>query len=92
MIQFHCSLNLPVPPIPEVPFFSSLLFSLPPPSSQEDTPGEQVELKHSNSGYQWIPPSAEATHSTDFGHTFELRDPAKVVQASVRLDRMPQDL
>jgi hypothetical protein len=51
-----------------------------------------VELKHSNSGYQWIPPSAEATHSTDFGHTFELRDPAKVVQASVRLDRMPQDL
>ena len=59
---------------------------------QEDNPGEQVELKHSNSGYQWIPPSSEATHSTDFGHEFQLRDPSKAMLAAVRLDRIPQEL
>ena len=58
----------------------------------EDSPGEQVELKHSNSGYQWLPPSSEATHSTDFGHEFQLRNPSKMVLATVRLDRMPADL
>lgn len=58
----------------------------------EDNPGEQIELKHSNSGYQWIPPSAEATHSTDFGHEFQLRSPTKIVLANVRLDRMPTEL
>ena len=51
-----------------------------------------MELKHSNSGYQWLPPSSEATHSTDFGHEFQIRSPTKMVLASVRLDRMPQDL
>jgi len=58
----------------------------------EDNPGEQIELKHSNSGYQWVPPSAEATHSTDFGHEFQLRSPTKIVLANVRLDRMPTEL
>merc|ERR1719276_778218 len=53
----------------------------------EDNPGEQIELKHSNSGYQWLPPSSEATHSTDFGHEFQLRNPKKMVLATVRLDR-----
>lgn len=58
----------------------------------EDSPAEQIELKHSNSGYQWLPPSAEATHSTDFGHEFQLRNPTKIVQMTVRLDRMPADM
>lgn len=55
----------------------------------EGSPGELIELKHSTSGFQWIPPSAEATHSTDFGHKFDLRVGEKKTQmASVRLDRM----
>ena len=56
------------------------------------SPMFQIELKHSNSGYQWLPPSSEATHSTDFGHEFQLRSPEKMVMATVRLDRIPSEL
>lgn len=44
----------------------------------EDIPVAQFELKHSTSGYQWLTPSDEVTHATDFGHVFELRDTNKV--------------
>mmetsp|Transcript_10621 Transcript_10621/g.24732 ORF Transcript_10621/g.24732 Transcript_10621/m.24732 type:complete len:175 (+) Transcript_10621:102-626(+) len=58
----------------------------------EGNEGEQMELKHSNSGFQWVPPSAEATHSTDFAHEFAIRSPSKQVLAAVRLDRVPAEL
>ena len=43
-------------------------------SDREET--HPLELKHSNSGYEWIDPSEYALHYTDINHYFTVRDSA----------------
>merc|ERR1712224_904876 len=50
-----------------------------------DTPARAMELKHSNSGYQWIAGGDEVTHLTGFLHLFEVSDQQNTPIAAVYL-------
>ena len=45
-------------------------------SDREET--HPLELKHSNSGYEWIDPSQYSLHYTDVNHYFTVRDSANM--------------
>jgi len=76
----------------DVPDQSDRPFGLAFKNLAQDDPTYHVELKHSSSGFQWLPPGGEVAHATDYAHSFELRNGEKKSLVSVRLDRVPKEL
>merc|ERR1712086_760784 len=55
-----------------------------------EDPPQHMELKHSTSGYIWVPPGQRISHRTDVNHDFTLRDMDRKPVLTVRLNRSPE--
>lgn len=67
---------------PYVMYFKNLMTENPP---------KQLELKHSSSGYLWIPPTQHIAHRTGTHHTFEVRDQEKELIFKVTLSAIANE-
>merc|ERR1712166_14671 len=67
---------------PYVMYFKNLMTENPP---------KQMELKHSSSGYLWIPPTQHIAHRTGTHHTFEVRDQEKELIFKVTLNAVANE-